>query len=85
MHVTHRMTGIMGGAAKVAKKASMKDIQDRWKDRWWGRWNDQILSTLDLWGGGGGGGRWEGGVGTDWRRCWAGVSSPWATTLLHAP
>jgi hypothetical protein len=45
---THRMTGIMGGAAKVAKKATVKEIQFRWKDRWWGLLKDQILSTLDL-------------------------------------
>jgi hypothetical protein len=44
------MTGIMGGAAKVAKKASMKESQLRWKQRWWGKPKDQILSTLDLQG-----------------------------------
>ena len=44
------MTGIMGGAAKVAKKASMKDIHERWKDRWCGRLKLQIFSTLDLGG-----------------------------------
>lgn len=48
------MVGSMGGAAKEAKKASMKEIHDSWKERWWGAAQLQILSTLDLqqaWGG----------------------------------
>lgn len=46
--LAHRMVGSMGGAAKEAKKASMKDIHDSWKERWWGAAQLQILSTLDL-------------------------------------
>ena len=43
-----RMTGRSGGAAKVAKKAMMKEIQESWKACWWGAPHDQKLKTLLL-------------------------------------
>jgi hypothetical protein len=43
-----RMTGRSGGAAKVAKKAMMKEIQESWKAWWWGAPQDQKWKTLDL-------------------------------------
>jgi hypothetical protein len=42
------MIGIRGGAAKVARKATKKEIQLSWKERWCGASKDQIFSTLLL-------------------------------------